>query len=365
MVLIFCATPYQIFNAVNLKMSDYADKEMCVVVMDYFEGSQILYERVKNSGLFSDAFYIGNKKEYVDYFQRNKKLKNRLHRYRYLSKSKRIVKEIGIDINEIDEIMYAFLNPLLFAMGKEISSNASECVFTYYEDGVGSYLGFIDRINPGKIELLFNVPIRIYIPHRAYLYQPKLSVFQDVVLKKITSPARDTLDILNNIFNFKIEPMNETFIILDSYLNDKNQEYNNLIKRIVTLVGTDNVLVKMHPQRSEHSFFDSIGLNVIKCEQYHPFEILALNQSELTNLCYITVDSTAAFSLKVMCNKEPYVVLLHQIVHDEYYYEYHQKLAMYVEKIKKIYSKEKVFTPRTIEEMDDIFINKLANGNCY
>ena len=58
MVLFFCATPLQIYNAINLKEQFYNDKKCKLYIFDYFNGAADYVEKCKAKGVFEDVVLV-------------------------------------------------------------------------------------------------------------------------------------------------------------------------------------------------------------------------------------------------------------------------------------------------------------------
>jgi hypothetical protein len=58
MVLFFCATPVQIYRAINLKEQFYMDKKCKMFIFNYFNGAEGYVEKCKSTGLFEDVRFV-------------------------------------------------------------------------------------------------------------------------------------------------------------------------------------------------------------------------------------------------------------------------------------------------------------------
>lgn len=358
MVAIICSSPFHVFTAIALKYTKYKDRDVELILLDYFKNSEETYEKINNSGMFKCVYYVHGKKELKKYHVDN----NRLFMMWYLYNSDSYLASYGIDSTDIKELLYPYYEPLAILIAKSIFKHCINCKFVFYDDGTGSYLTDFDKVVPPRIELLFRVPLRFYIPNLVLSFsKSEFGRNESVVHEKIQIPVvPEFKSKVNLIFDYLDDNLNYKYIFLDQYgeLYDEATKLISLIHSNIILELIDKkMVIKKHPKRTDTVYEDS-DLETIRNNSNIPYEITILNDPNIENKCLISDYSTACFTPKLIFDKEPKVVFLYKILHKDSSKSEIKRIDNLFLQLKKLYkNKHNVMAPLTLEELANCLRN--------
>ena len=166
---------------------------------------------------------------------------------------------------------------------------------------------------------------------------------------------------MNNVFNYNSSlNIEKKVLLIDTFYNatfksGKSINYINIVNKIIECFDND-IIIKPHPsEKTKHFKNSEYVISDI------PFEILLSNSNNIENKVLVSIASTATVTPKLLFNKEPVVILLYNLLFDslnvwnEYYDEYFKK-------IQKIYSRDRVYIPSSIDELNEI-LHQIEGGN--
>lgn len=363
-VCMIATTPYQVLSCVSLAINNSwtVDLYLC----NSFPNSQTICKKINELHIFRNVYAID---QFKIYDERNKgKLRKRIELITRYIRLKSVV-ETYIDTNNIYNMLF-------------ISNNAVICRLTYlyfykyhpntiinfYDDGIGSYCNKM-IFSPSCIERLYQrlfVNVKFYTKHlNLYVYCPEMvskkiaSSFSKVLKIYSLSTIENIKEIFVNVFGVECEFISqEKLIILDSWKKaELYQAGIEKMERIYSRLVNDyhgNVIVKTHPKDSDNKYrYETINASGI------PFEYFCC-MTDLSNRIIVTNLSSAAFSPKLLFNQEPTIIFLYNIFYKDLI-ENDLHFIEISEYLKKAYSKEKVFIPKTIDEAVDIIKKEMGS----
>lgn len=353
MKIILCATPFHIFSAINISSTYLTKEKIIVVILNYFSGSNELYNRLKESGLFYKVCFINvTKMNYMRYCN------NKLYRLFYMINSSWIVREIDEDLAQVDEVIFPYLDPVLLILGKEIQKKNIKCKYSYFEDGTASYIGDFESLLPARLELFFRVPLRIYVPNYIYSYSP--AIYSNRSDFKVYPLFIESMEKINQIFDYVHKEMKYKILFLDTGIgwNDEADICINLLNCVFDKEMKEKILVKKHPNRTDEKY-ENAGYGIYCSQKGTPFEICILNDEQIADSILISDFSTACFSPKLIAEKEPVLIFLYKIIENGVFSD-RQKLQfdLLVEQFTKLYQdKTKIIVPRNIDEFRKVILS--------
>lgn len=351
--LYYCNSTYQLINVINLHLQrknynfeNIENYEADLLIADVFFDASNIKNRIVDEKLFNNV-YLSKRTKNSGIFHSLKTLMDIIFPMIYIKKSTNIKKEDLL--NKYDYIVVPKFSKITGA----ISQINKKAKIQLYEDGIASYARSINTISKNKVynimQNFFNCYNNFYDYECIYLNNPCLYIKQDK--NKIRKMAVCN-DYISNIIKASIvteKVANKKIYWLSQFLYANTDDIicNSLMSY------KKDVLYCPHPRYSiEREGFDKIS-------KQHAWEIDILNIDDINNKLLITVDSTAAFSPKMLYNNEPYIIFLYKI-------EDSRKNDANVDELVKLFvesydDKNKIFIPNNEEEYYRIlekFINK-------
>ncbi len=339
-VLFYCDTSYQVLTVINIILGREEKASYDLVLYHQFYNSDIICEKLKQSGLF--------KKIYDAYPPKSKKAD--LLR---LVKCKKHVEEIGVR-GIYDEIYFAILDTH--------SSLAlyTSCIYKeafLYDDGIGSYRGNIVFDCLGwKRHLLLKTfhPLSTYFKFSKYLlYSPALS---NTLLNKEKIIFHQS-SIIEKIFGYKENHLySRRVVYIDQPYNlsaeiKRHKEDGETKINIFLEPLSDELILRLHPRSVE---------SCIKCgiiDSYrNTWEIECVRQ--ITNEhVFISIFSTAMFAPAIFLNKRPHLIFLYKLFKGIYTEKQIEGIDSFLSRFKKSHYAVKIDVPENWDVVERIIID--------
>ena len=252
----------------------------------------------------------------------------------------------------------------------ELRRRNPDIQYIIYDDGIGSYTSYSPLLNKTKIRYLIEWLIRrnVFEPKRTsvvtrfpllFELPPKLQNIK-VSLMPSFDLSHDNRKMLKELFNFNIDDsIKERIIVFDVFrVLYKKTSYDlgkmdDCICEIIREFPYDEIICKPHPRsRSVFNFqmktYKGTGI---------PMEVIYSDMNDLDNRILIGNHTTALYTPKMMFNKEPFVISLHNIV-----WSNRPNIPHVFEKIRSMYTnKGKIIAPKTLEDLK-ICLSNIKNS---
>lgn len=364
--LFICDTPFQIMMAMAFRMTLLKNDTVDIVISDIISNSEGLYQNIKRSNAFSDAYYI---RDYELNYGFHSLKKN--EKIRILLNRKGIIKSL-LQLEEPYDAMFVTDTLRSIDWVYEYLSNFNhELNVFYYEEGPIAVLcdqgnhfkksneyGSIGKRLINRILGVKHINGNFRGAFTSVSDQMPKVYFEWYDIPRITSEEID--DYVNKLNEFwSYEHTNEfrnKFIFLEeSFFTDGRENRDiEMINDIVTVVGKNAVIVKLHPRTRENRF-EKMGLTVYQKNNV-PWELIALN-GDLQDTILICVGSGAILYPKLYWNINQVSVGLLEC--EDYHYEYlNDKYYKTFSRICK--NKELAILPQSKEEFLRIIKSYLA-----
>lgn len=355
MIAVFCETPYQTLNALNLVYSEYKEDCILCIYRDMYMSDNKYEITANNIGYVKGVYYV-KRGEIIDSL--GKRILRRLSvlfglHHRYLLQLSVPHFPMRHEFNRIITMKYATAATYLLHASK------SQPEVIQVEEGIGEYIVHDTVLN----DSIYN--INNYVAHK-YVSAPEL--YENQYVKSIKkapylSENADFLDTINHIFGYRRdickyrkyiwfeEPFAKDYDMPE--FDDKEEQCFDVFKQVVSI---DDLTIKLHPRSVPHREWANEIYSLAPWECYI---------NELTNLedrVLISVSSTALLTPKLLANKEPYVIFLFKIFKEEMKqiykeYSYYDELLKFIENIKGMYKdKNRVIVPNSVEELKTILL---------
>lgn len=306
-----CETPYQVFNCLNIVLSQPDQYDCCndIYIGNMFSSYNKLAASLATKRIFDHVFA---------YNYQNAK-KNPIIRLQLMLSPLRYVKHLVEDtIGEIycyDNVFVSTLSNMAIAMVLG-SPNAKVC---FYDDGAGSYVSDVgmNLITPLKVKMmkLFRINIKRFEPKVMYLNNPDMFIQGwNVEKRKLSRPDindKHYLEILCDVFGAIPDCYNNrSIILLTQPIVSKDPELRktqeSLVDNLLSCLYSDFITVRVHPSDKSDAYVNH-GFNVDDSQVL--WEYICSTKIDDESVL-IGSSSTALFSPKLLYNKEPTLLIV-------------------------------------------------------
>ena len=299
-ICIICETPFQIYNAVNLRNTAYKTRPMDIFIGKVFINADELIHRVIAADVFDCVFSYSNKT--TDVIWKCKELFSPLKYVDFLLDEKS-----AVNIN-YDEILISSTTHFSMAL---IAGNRRAKV-VYYDDGIGSYTDNIGKQNIAVKRqicyMLGNRHVDRFSFRQGFLYRPDLLINpQGKNFEKITLSEQHLGN--EHIFNYQHDSDYEKKIV---YFAMPSQTFKGKIQESdfleVLKQYKEYCLIRLHPRENHPEQFLFASLD----NGRNHWEMIAMNQINDQHIL-IGVFSTAQTVPKMIFDKEPYIIFTYKM----------------------------------------------------
>ncbi len=348
-----CDTPLQVLNAINLKETHFAECKSDIFVYNQFGSAKQLVDNLKEANIFESVYLVERYRQYANGIQKFATLKRIFFPYitlkKYISSSEKPKKYI------YDTVVFSFITT--FSITVFGIANAKE--YLHLEDGLGTYIGdILNDYTSGLFKKIISITKykNILSPTEVCVYNPEIyaggiptktleSDFSESLKKKIESVFGYKP---NNIYKErKLVYLSQPMKDMKGYDEENYKGINEILRKHKT-----QLVVRIHP-REQTSVYEEFQLDTIK----NLWELECIHQIEDNNIL-IAAFSTAQLMPKVLTNKEPYIIMVYNLLEKHCNPDTVKELDEFVDKFKRFYqNSQKIFVPETVEELEEIFLN--------
>lgn len=354
MMCFFCATPYHVLLATIMKITYLKKGTADLILYNHFKGAYALYENLIRTTLFSNVYFIN---------ENNYTLFNKIKRAFHIVFPDRVLKRVAkrCIYNEIIFFATDFLNVSYII--REYNKRNLACIFSYGEDGIGTYMDRSVYFPSPKVAFLLKNTGRLRWLgeiRNIYVLEPKLlQINFNKQIQLISLPfGTDFEEYLNILWpERRAEKIGRVVYLQEPFAEDLNQKKNTEEKKIVkicqSIVGESKFTIKLHPRTRDYK---ADSKSIVKTSV--PFECL-LASEELDDKIIISVMSTAAITPGLLYQRSPYIIFLYKLFPE---IPFDSKTQEFVDCLASLplYS-GKVFIPQDINEMVYV-LKKLKDG---
>lgn len=360
MIAFFCATPYQILIAIQIKTALYQDEAADLYILNHFKNSKEIAQNLALQHVFQSVKEVYSSLAFTQSISRKSRSRHFLKFFSYYNYKRYASQFFGIREQIYDDVFFSYADVIIQLGLKKILLNNKNCKIHLFEDGVGGYLSFGTKINQKKKIynlLTFSKGLENYVD--LYAFAPNLMYKTNLPVIKIPNINPNNLSfnrLLNQIFGFNSESISSKYILLEQPLNFQ-PKINDIQLSFFNEVKLYDHIVKMHP-RSNAGKYENF--NIYRNSEI-PWEIICLN-SNLDDKVLITFYSTAAITGKIIFDIETPIIFLYRIDQFKKHYDASPDLNIFLEKFKEnCRNQEKIFFPDNLTEFKQI-LNSLKNS---
>lgn len=280
--LVMVLSQAQLMLAVQMKL-----KNLCSESVDLILASSRLYEIYKNRKLEKIFNHV--------YYTEDRKLSKIDLLIAFFSPFHGIRQYVKLDPDQYEDIF--FWNPtwLYYYLHKYSVKRKRNYRWHIISDAASSFIAETPEIKPRyKLFIagyLLNLIDKIFFRYGEildqkfdiYTWQPRFVMYETkhelVEVPSIDCTDKDFVNFLNSLFNYTHKDIKEKIIFLDKARDDiyDNKDILRIIKNIVNVVGSNNIIIKKHP-REKKELYDELGNGVKIINDNFPWELYCLNE---------------------------------------------------------------------------------------
>lgn len=341
-VAFICASPYQIFNAINLMLNNnYIKEEVDIYILNNFEKNKVYEDKLRESDIFNKVYTVDTDIVSNSIFG--------IWNLRYAILTRNLKLYIKNKIDKYDIIWLSSWDVFTYSLVYKQKKENKKLKVNLFEDGIATYLNK-NQVEPtSKIQKIMKVNYKKLIDE-LFMYRPELGIYNKCY-KKISAidiPNEENFKIIREIFNYK-ETHEKTYykkiIYLDQPIEEVDWKFGrkDIIEKILEYIDFNNISVKRHPRNQNFNYL-KYKVDIIPNFEI-PWEVVG---KDIKNKVLISFNSTAALTPKFIYDNNNKIVLLYKYFlknddicekWDEFFYN-----------IQKIYPKN-LFIPKNEVEL--------------
>ena len=301
-ILFLCNTYFQLIEAIHLKLVEYFNYDVDIVLTDQSKDMGVIADCLTNLGLFENVAHI-LVREYENIL-----FNTFLLRYRYV-KDGIIGNDYGASFlrTPYDIFIYYNYDLVCISIFSQIYNYSNNIECHRFEEGIGSYI-VTDYMTNKKLNTIRLIRSTLkkknisQITNTFYCFQPELypGTLQPIRIPPITSNS-ETVEVLRKIF---FEPgvdyaISQKYIFFGCPYDSEGEVpigEHDLVRQIAELVGYENLIVKAHP-RDFSDDYTAMGISLYPHSAI-PWEALQLTM-DFSDKVFLTSVSSSVMSLNM------------------------------------------------------------------
>lgn len=356
-------TPYQLFNAINIRQNVLKEKYEQVDIILSNHSRVCEYEmNVRTSTIFyntyvADSLDLARKFYFFDDKKKNRALYKPL---KYLNKI------LKIDYTQYDNIFFANIDGFVNLIFRYVEMRNCSVEFDYFEDGWSSYILDLDNFAYSPYEKYFYEVLNEEILQKnidyIWIYRPILYSAKEENKDKLRQiPQVDLGDInfksiVNAIFAYEKcgEYEKENIFLEEAFCEDgyHNNDFE-IINTVCAYVGKENFLLKRHPRLKADRWEES-GIQVNK-DLKIPWEVLIMN-CDFSNKRIFTISSNACMTPQLVFNISIPIFFMKKALRGRVSKTYQKpEFDVFVDKYEQEFGTYNFFRINDIKSLDTIF----------
>lgn len=338
MLLFCCGTYYELLNAINIKLSLYADHDADLILMDSTNFRNQI-EALKELTIFDEIIFIEGA------WERDRIYKSASAEQRY-EMNKFPQRIVGADLPNkkyshyfmgaqtpfFKFVYYALIKKRIFPTPYLFEDGLYSYVLDYVND---CQTDGIDHESYGENSLMSKTAgIYLYGAELMYCGSEEIAALR---IPRINCSEPSVVKLYQDVFGTSTLPGEKYIYLEEGMFQDKLHSPDlQLLDMISALVGKENIIVKRHP-RCTIDRFTPRGYKVMENNSF-PWEI-ALMCNNCDDKVLLTISSTASITASLVLGKETNVIQLFMMrsygfagphIDVESYEELHKKMCKYL-----------------------------------
>ncbi len=351
-IAIIAATPFQIFNAINLSYNIIGNQERKdLFYRNFTPYTNEIFIRLQKTQLFSHIyeFNLVSKSNSIKYY---------INDFVQATQPSKFIQELLKEDIDLSEKKYDYIT---ITSGTEFETAMTrifpDAKTIAYDDGLGSYIG--DIVHDQKLNFIWRIlgrrtnrikPECLYVNNTRFCESRLAKSIKS--LCPINEWTKEYKNMLSFIFGMPDENVyqNRKIIYLGQPLNEIESgldETNTFIEKVLSSYN-NQILYRKHPRQSQENI-NSFYMDTTECIWELICENYITDNHILISLC-----SSTQIMPKVLFNKEPWLIFTYKIFNYKNKTIYENRFLPIIEKIKKEYKlKYKVLEPESLEQLEN------------
>ena len=359
MIAIIVATPLQLFNAMIIMRHHFKGEKADMFVLNIACDMRLIIEKYQKLDCINRVYYLDDVCRHDH--NRFKIVWDFIHT---TSQQRKWLKEVKS--KSYTDLFSTWVGKISTWLYTKLLKTNPYIKVHFYEEGLGVYTR---DMYPDTNGLLFMFKLLGYkfeanYLQDLYLYNPALATHnKDLDHKAIGYVTSGDIKYFSKVVGIeKIIPYTVNAIYFENDFRRTVFEGINeieIINRIISSIGNDNLIVRMHP-RNPVDKYSGYPYQIDK-NTTNSWEDILAGDSNWDDMTLITLNSTAVFSPKLIYNKEPRIMILGKVIMNEYASNtwasafWSNSYATFVEGIKRVYrNSSNVLIPENFNEMENI-----------
>lgn len=307
-ILIIANTYYQLIVAIQMKLCNFKNDYVTLLLSDHSKGAKNIQKRLKNCHIFDDCYYIETK----DFFLK-RTLLDKFEDFVNISfgLNNRFTHNVNkIESEYYDELVFFNFTYSIDGLFSMLYRNNRNLKLSLFEEGFLSYKTRLDFNYKRKIikfvRHLRNQQDVSDVLHNFYCFYPQLYHGKLTPIKvPVITVGDDCSKLLSEIFNISQKELNyqQRYIFFTSVYDFEGGEpigEYKLVEKVAEVVGKENLLIKTHP-RDVRTIYENNGFIVDKNSSI-PWEPIQIS-GDFSDKVFMTATSGSVLAGSFMSEK--------------------------------------------------------------
>lgn len=349
-ICLICETPYQVYNAINLRSTMMSDAVVDVFIGEVFFNATEIAKHLNESSLFNNTF---------TYKVKNTNFVNKIYELFFPRNYLKFLVDKSDDCSFVYSKIF-MSSPTHFSMAMVAYNRNAEVV--YFDDGIGSYIYDIGLHNlTPKRKICYKLGfrnIKRFEFSKVYLYSPQLIIDDKTEVAKLEVSENERIkSLIDKVFDYHKDSLYHKKIV---YFAMPSQDFGDRLQeeKVIEVLEKykEECIVRLHPRENNPDFFNFASVD----RGINQWELIA--KDEITDQhILIGIYSTAQVVPKTLFDKEPYIIFQYKLYRNLFTDEQIHNMEKYITNLRNEYrNPEKIIDIESYQDFDYI-INMCMN----
>lgn len=323
--LFVCNTPYQILFAINYTLLN-KDESLSVVLTDACNNYELLYDRLKKAKIFKQVYLL--KLTNIPQYSKLKQIiiffKQKLLKQTFLKKY------IHIE-GFYDSLYFANFNIEIAYLRRDLLLSNPKLTTYMFEDGFATYSNYYEKtlfdiLNPNNFfykftrkmiyDIFYSVKeIVVFHPEHMQWNWKEMKISKIRFLGNKNGEFIDSIKAVFDIENLQ-DKYSQKYIFFEESFPTEGKDIGDveIVEKIASIVGKENLFIKTHPRNRVNRFAD-LGYRTNK-DSTVPWEVIAL-LIPVEKKVLITISSVAVLTPQVLLELKYQGVMLYKCINNK------------------------------------------------
>lgn len=367
--LFLCETPYQVLVSLVVKCQKGIEpKHADIAIVDTFADSEAICEQVEASGEFGQVFH----EDLRNIIVKQRTFSGYARKLRYLFDLKTFAARHFSGADCYDRILFCVESAFTLNTCAYYRKRNPRLEVFKYEEGFGSYYGYHATWRTTRVcnarNIILGLPRFKNMIRGFYLLEPELNqesglppIFK---IDKTVVKSDHVIGAVEKIFSpqeYESVYRGKFVIFEESYYTDGQADIDDieLYKDIISMVGAENVVVRLHP-RTVKNRFDNLGVQVVESKGV-PWEAILI-ACDLSGCMFAAIASGSVISGRMLLADSTSSILVHRCLKNRPA-QLNEDFFRFVEAFNRRFKGAGVFVPENKSELLKYLSRPNAGGH--